>query len=163
MHSLPQMFDPFAFRVYFLLAKIDDFGTPTTGSGGIFYAAEIFVVLSEPIFAAIENVFLDGAIEEWEEANAEAEGLAGTRGFLAERTQGAHKFLFATGGERIEFAGLAAFAIRGAPVDPTLFHEALQQRIHEIVVHLAVAGDEADLLFEGIAMLRPLKQHRQQD
>jgi hypothetical protein len=58
-------------------------------------------------------------------------------------------------------ASLAALASGFSLSYPFMRYEAAEQRIYEIVVHIGLAESHTGLFFQGIAMLRAVRQNRE--
>jgi hypothetical protein len=114
---------------------------------------EVLLSRGEELVAARKNAVARFGFENVEQADADTEGVLRRNLVLWKVGQPAHQFLFSFGSEGVDFAGLPALARGLAFADPGVFDETAEQRIDEIVVHGAVAGDQADLFFEGVAVL----------
>ena len=147
------MRDPRALGLYALAAETKDFSSPNSGVNTGGNTRELLLTRGQPAITRGQNLRADTGIDEVEKADAQMKGVLGRGFLLGEMGETAEEFLLALGGKGVQFAGLAALAWDLSLADPAVFDEAVKERVNEIVVHLASAGDQGDLFFEGVAVL----------
>ena len=119
---------------------------------------EALLADSQKVLPGVENALPRFGFEYGEQADAKAKTVFGGDFVFAVIGETGDQFLFTFGGKGVNFAGLTALPGGLALADPLVFHEAAKQRIDEVVVHLAPARDEPDVLFERVAVLRTREQ-----
>ena len=122
---------------------------------------QVFVLLVQDCRAGVKNTLAGIGRKQGKEGDPHLKLVFRVGLFFIELRQSINERASASGGERVDLAGLSTLSFCFSDLDLALPDEPFQQWIDEVVVQFALAEDERGALFQSVSMVRAAEQDRQ--
>ena len=149
--------DPLAFELNFFEDVVHRSGGPVYDDVGLGDLMDAVEAGCEMDVAKAQNALTGWSVEQAEETDAETKGVRIDYVGVGEIGDLVDEGFFASGGEGVEEASLAAFTVGFLLGDPAAFEEAFKKGVDGVVVELLLLCEHSGVLFEAVSVLGTLE------